>query len=523
MPLGSEAVVSAQEPPRVELGVHPVAKLAQTKPAQTKGMRAHWSAEDDYQFVFILAKYTVCNERQGLVINHKFIDTAIVDDVAAGLENKTPVDKLVGELAQKYATKKEANRSFDCINLMKEMREKLPRYNCEQLNYKHVNMRTRSIVPFRQLFDSGQLYRGKQMSHKDSRRFTKAIIDFFVHIIAHGMEQADPKMFIKSEDNGGKLLEQWLTAMLTHHSQDMVKFLFACGVKLAISFIDSKRVERRAPLDDYFIKATSHSPEQVLRVLKEMMAHIVRSDTYSDYTVPRIAYSAVLPNRREAGSAADDAAAFRSAAQQPAMYPRPPVVWPPAHGPYGPQYAGADAHARDNYRMGPGGMPRYHRLLPPPPPPPQQQQPWGPADRYGYGQRGYPNYMPQEPPYGLPPGGRFVYIPPDGHRGQHPAMDPREAYRAHPAVHAPPRQLRVCPRTVSNPDADADADALRADSRQPDQIADSRQPDHSADECPTAPSTATIANSPAAEPASMATVRSAAGAALTALVRERLD
>ncbi|KAJ2760291.1 hypothetical protein IWQ56_005519, partial [Coemansia nantahalensis] len=209
-----------------------------------------------------------------LILNHKYIDPAVVKDIAAGLDNNTHIDDLVKRLAQKYATKKEEHRSYECIGLISRLREKVPQFSWDQLNHKHINMWTRTIVPFRQLFHSGQLFRGKHILHKDCKRFTKAIIDYFVHIIAKGMSHADPNMFVKGADRGSRLLEQWLTAMLVHHGQDMVNFLFVCGTRLATSFIDSKSSQEHTPQDTQFLNTKSPRPEQVLHVLKELMCHI---------------------------------------------------------------------------------------------------------------------------------------------------------------------------------------------------------------------------------------------------------
>ncbi|KAJ2716582.1 hypothetical protein H4R19_000566 [Coemansia spiralis] len=445
-PLDSKAAVSAQAPSQVTYSE----RLA-TRSGLPKGKRAHWSGESDYQFVLVLAQHTVCNERQGLLLNHKYIDQMVVKDIAAGLENNTPLDTLVEELAQKYPSKKEEHRSYECINLMLELRRKLPEYCCDQLNHKHMNMWTRTFAPFRQLFDSGQLFRGKQMMHKDNKRFAKAIFDFFVHIVANGMGQADPNMYKKGEDKGGKLLEQWLTAMLNHHGQNMVKFLFACGVKLAMSYIDTKRVDERTAEDRWFLKATARTPDQVLTVLKELMNYIARNEAYSALTDHKGGLSTSVTNDKEgAPLLADDRSAIRVPIPQQAAYQRPPAACPPAHNPYGAHGPGPGAYPGGDYRMlpsgmppnamppsvmpptgmPPSGMPRYHHQPPPP---------WGPADPYGYRAGGYYDYPPYESPYGLPPGGRFVYIPPEGHPHMRPGMDPREAYRMHPAMHAPPQ------------------------------------------------------------------------------------
>ncbi|KAJ2688787.1 hypothetical protein H4R19_006543, partial [Coemansia spiralis] len=64
----------------------------------------------------------------------------------------------------------------------------------------------------------------------------------------------------------------------------MVNFLYACGVKLATSYILSKRTEKRASQDECFLSAKVPSPDQVVVVLKELLRLIVRSEAYIGLT-----------------------------------------------------------------------------------------------------------------------------------------------------------------------------------------------------------------------------------------------
>ncbi|KAJ1727916.1 hypothetical protein LPJ61_004327 [Coemansia biformis] len=370
--------------------------------AMFKGMRAHWTADNDCQFVTTLARHTVCNERQGLILNHKYIDQVVVKDIATGLDNNVSIDDLVHELAQKYPTKKEEHRSHECIELITELRKKLPQFGYEQLNHKHINMWTRTIVPFRQLFDAGTLFRGKPMVHKDCKRFTKAIMDFLANIITNGVTNIDTNMFLKKDDKSGKLLEQWLTAMLVVHGQAMVRFLYVCSVKLAVSFIDSKRVGERTPEDAWFLEAANHTPQQVELVLKEYMTHIIRNEALDSISDKVLVSEIIAMRNREAAQLAGR--------KNPQMHMADRAAFPP--------------HLSQQQQ---------------PPRAPPERRGYSPSERYDYPPLEHRDYMPSDD-YRHPPTESYGY-PPSEHYGR-PDMhgaDPR--YYGHTSPHfQPPRQ-----------------------------------------------------------------------------------
>ncbi|KAJ1719086.1 hypothetical protein LPJ61_006387, partial [Coemansia biformis] len=83
------------------------------KGSRREKQRAHWSVEGDSLFVSILAKHAMCDEKEGILINHRYVDPAIIDDVSRALSRNVAVDDLVQELAIKYPNKKEDSRSHD--------------------------------------------------------------------------------------------------------------------------------------------------------------------------------------------------------------------------------------------------------------------------------------------------------------------------------------------------------------------------------------------------------------------------
>ncbi|KAJ2782479.1 hypothetical protein H4R18_002231 [Coemansia javaensis] len=241
---------------------------------QSLGTRMQWSPNENYIFVSILARHSVCNERQGLVLNHMSVDAKIINDVAKGLGGGVDIDELVRQLAAKYPAKKKEHRSHACINLITEMKKKIPRYSYQQLNNKHINMWTRTIAPFRQMFDCGSPYKGKSPFHRDCKRFIKVLLEFLSNMIANGVTQVDLQVFARRADKGCKLLEQWLTAMLATHGVGMVNFLYACGVRVATAFINGKNLKDRSAEETRFLNTELHTPKEVHTVLRAYMDRI---------------------------------------------------------------------------------------------------------------------------------------------------------------------------------------------------------------------------------------------------------
>ncbi|KAJ1750550.1 hypothetical protein LPJ79_002824 [Coemansia sp. RSA 1821] len=242
-----------------------------------KGLRAHWSAELDYRFVKTLAEHTICNEQDGIVFKHKYADSDIIEDVTRDIANKKPIQAIVHDLAIKFPNKIEQHRSRECIELLLTLQGIIPEFNFQQINNKHINMWTRVIVPFRQVFDCGTLYKGKSMLHKDCKRFTKAIMEFITSVSSKGINNVDYNIFRKP-GKGSKLLEQWMTAMLHTHKMDMVKFLIACGARLAFTYLKSRPADSLTFNEQNYLKTASHSPKEILVVLKSYMDDIIRQE-----------------------------------------------------------------------------------------------------------------------------------------------------------------------------------------------------------------------------------------------------
>ncbi|KAJ2427530.1 hypothetical protein GGF47_001736, partial [Coemansia sp. RSA 2524] len=160
-------------------------------------------------------------------------------------------------------------------------------FNFRQINNKHINMWTRVIVPFRQVFESGTLYKGKSMFHKDCKRFNKVIMEFVASINTTGLEKANYNMYCRA-GKGSKQLEQWLTAMLHIHKQNMVEYLFSCSAKMAFTYICSKGKTSCSQRELEFLNTTSHSPRSILLALKDYMDEIVKYEKLDSTSDPSL-------------------------------------------------------------------------------------------------------------------------------------------------------------------------------------------------------------------------------------------
>ncbi|KAJ2502146.1 hypothetical protein GGH96_001315 [Coemansia sp. RSA 1972] len=241
--------------------------------------RAHWSVDGDYMFLEMLSQNSTCSAKSGLSIRHYPIDTVIINEVASSLSNNVPVNNIVQELAIKYPNKKAESRSLESVNLLVDFKRIIPEFSYQQLNSKHTNMCTRTIQPFYHIFEIGRPFRSKGIFLKDSKRFVKVIMEFNAHVIAHNLQSVDLNLFVRKAGKGSKLLEQWLTAMLVTHKQEMVNFLHACGIKLACSYIKSKLPSTQTFEEQRFLEAKSRPPKLVQMVLKEFMNQIIKQET----------------------------------------------------------------------------------------------------------------------------------------------------------------------------------------------------------------------------------------------------
>ncbi|KAI7823432.1 hypothetical protein BX661DRAFT_55814 [Kickxella alabastrina] len=164
-----------------------------------------------------LAQYTACNPESGLVLNHKYVDSTIISHAQAVLTQNMNLDIVEADLAKRFPNKRKEHRSKDCLSLLLELKANLPEFTFHQLNHKHINMWTRSIVPFRLLYDSGILFKGKSIFHKDCKRFVKCIFTFLNYTRTRGLMEPLTKVFARLPGQGNKLLEQWLCVMFEIH------------------------------------------------------------------------------------------------------------------------------------------------------------------------------------------------------------------------------------------------------------------------------------------------------------------
>ncbi|KAJ2676486.1 hypothetical protein GGI25_003521 [Coemansia spiralis] len=241
--------------------------------------RAQWTMELDYCFVHTLAQYTICNETEGLVLKNKYIDSMIIQYVESALKSNTDLHDLEMDLAVRFPNKKKEHRSLDALQLLVELKRSTPSYSYQQLNHKHINMWTRSIVPFRHLFESGSLFKGKTIFHKDSKRFVKVIMEVLSFSIYRGYSAPLTSIFAKKAGQGSKLLEQWLNAMFEIHGINMMGFMYKCAIKLSRTFIEAKPMDRRVQSDSAVMTEERPHAKILLATLKEYLAQITEYES----------------------------------------------------------------------------------------------------------------------------------------------------------------------------------------------------------------------------------------------------
>ncbi|KAJ1642288.1 hypothetical protein LPJ64_005853 [Coemansia asiatica] len=239
-----------------------------------KGLRTVWSIEDDYTFVYTLSQNTECSDKIGLVLNHKYVEPSIIIFVQQLLNQNLSIDEVSERLAKKFPNKSQDLRSTGCLKLLIELKSNLPGFAYSQLNHKHINMWTRSIVPFRNLFNSGGLFKGKSKFHKDCKRFVKCILEFLVYEQAVGSKDDYKNIFVKGPSQGSKLLEQWLNAMFKVHGKDMASFLRCCSVKLARSFVSSTDYQQATVAEKGILKKQDPSIGELIPILKSYLSQI---------------------------------------------------------------------------------------------------------------------------------------------------------------------------------------------------------------------------------------------------------
>ncbi|KAJ2600534.1 hypothetical protein GGF39_001723 [Coemansia sp. RSA 1721] len=240
-----------------------------------RGLRTVWSIEDDYTFVHTLSKNTICNDKDGLILNHKYVEPSIISFVQQLLNQNLSIDNISQELAQKFPNKSQDLRSIGCLKLLIELKSNLSDFSYSQLNHKHINMWTRSIVPFRNLFSTGSLFKGKSRFHKDCKRFAKCLLEFLVYEQAIGDKDNYANIFVKGPSQGSKLLEQWLNAMFKVHGKEMASFLLCCSTKLAHSFIGGLMAQKASGgAEKRFLECPNPSISELIPVLRSYLAQI---------------------------------------------------------------------------------------------------------------------------------------------------------------------------------------------------------------------------------------------------------
>ncbi|KAJ2502145.1 hypothetical protein GGH96_001314 [Coemansia sp. RSA 1972] len=393
-----------------------------------KGLRAHWAADVDYMFFKTLAKHTVYSKQNGMAFSHKYADANIINDVTRDLAAKKPIPNIVQDLAIKFSNKIEQHRSYESIELLIELKKVIPEFDFKQINNKHINMWTRVIVPFRQVFESGTLYKGKSMFHKDCKRFTKVMMEFVASINTTGLAGANYNMYSKA-GKGSKQLEQWLTAMLHVHKQNMVEYLFSCSAKMAFTYIRSKGKTSCSQRELEFLNTTSHTPRSILLVLKDYMDEIVKYEKLDSTSDPSLV-AEIMAMRNS-----DHDAEPKSPISLPSVPPQPARVnllsapsQPVAHGPENLLVparlsANADMHSAPQY-LRPYNSPQRTEMYSHMP----EQHPHTP-DRYLHMQERYP-HMPQ----------------------RHPHMPERYPHMPEGYSHVPDRYLHVPERRLHMPE-----------------------------------------------------------------------
>ncbi|KAJ2402628.1 hypothetical protein GGI23_000578 [Coemansia sp. RSA 2559] len=287
--------------------------------------RAQWTMELDYCFVHTLAQYTECNSIDGLVLRNKYVDPAIIRYVEAALQGGADLRDLAMDLSVRYPNKKKEHRSLEALQLLVELKHTTPSYTHQQLNHKHINMWTRSIVPFRHLHETGALFKGKTIFHKDCKRFVKAIMEVLSFAVYRGAAATLSSIFGKKPGQGSKLLEQWLSAMFDIHTNNMLDFMFGCAVKLARTFVATKPADTHTDDDLAVLNDARPSGKLLLRALKEYLAKIAECESLDSMAMP-------FPGSMGPGAAMEAAEAAQGAAMgfyssRPGMpYPAPPAA-----------------------------------------------------------------------------------------------------------------------------------------------------------------------------------------------------
>ncbi|KAJ2749969.1 hypothetical protein GGI19_005368, partial [Coemansia pectinata] len=244
-------------------------------------VRTAWPAEIDLCFVKTLAQHTTCDGTNGLGLNHTYMDQAAIQLVEDSLCHNVNIKMIAKECSHRFPNKNEAHYSVESIELLLELSKVCPGYSFQQLNTKHLNMWTRVIAPFRQVFETGTLYKSKQLFHRDCKKFAKVFINFFVFVVQNGIEANYCPTLVKNAGQASKLLEQWIVSMFEHHGVKMSQFMFQCGLHLCRAYVRNKQTVYPTVSEHAILTSQSPAASDVLAVLKSYFGYICE---YEDVT-----------------------------------------------------------------------------------------------------------------------------------------------------------------------------------------------------------------------------------------------
>ncbi|KAJ2458236.1 Vacuolar protein sorting-associated protein 4 [Coemansia sp. RSA 2424] len=266
---GSPTARPQQDTPASKLKQH--TSYTKTKPSS---IREEESFPPKTHFVRTLARHTTCDGTNGLHLNHSYVDQVAIQLVEDSLSHNVDAAIIAQECSSRFPNKNDAHYSVQSIELLGELSKNCPGFSLQQLNQKHMNMWTRTIVPFRQVFETGMLYKSKPLFHKDCKRFSKVFINFLVFVVQNGIVTDYCPTLIKSTGQASKLLEQWIVAMFEHHGVNMSHFMFQCGLRLCRAYIRNKQTMHPTASEHAILSSPIPSASDVLVVLKSYFGYI---------------------------------------------------------------------------------------------------------------------------------------------------------------------------------------------------------------------------------------------------------
>ncbi|KAJ2316562.1 hypothetical protein GGI00_006978, partial [Coemansia sp. RSA 2681] len=246
-----------------------------TQPLQRQQpLRTSWSAEADYIFVKTLAQHTSCDGTNGLHLNYSYVDQVAIQLVEDSLSHNIDAAIIAQECSSRFPNKSKCHYSVQSIELLGELSKNCPGFSLQQLNQKHINIWGRTVVPFRQVFEMGKLYKSKPLFHNDCKKFSKVLINFLAFVVQNGIAADYCPTLIKSMGQASKLMEQWIVAMFGHHGVNMSHFMFQCGLRLCRAYIRNKQTIHPTASEHAILSSPSPPASDVLVVLKSYFGYI---------------------------------------------------------------------------------------------------------------------------------------------------------------------------------------------------------------------------------------------------------